>query len=186
MNVAVDRRVGIDGARPRLLRLAGLLLRNDESAEDAVAQALRTANGQAGDLAAGSDLIDILKERIADQLRRRQAEGGADARGEDDGTETIDGLFGANGRRAAPVRDWDGPEGALASRRFTDMLESCVAELPPALAQVLLLREWMQFDSGAVCRALGIAEAECRSRLFRARVLLGERMQRRWLAGRMG
>jgi RNA polymerase sigma-70 factor (TIGR02943 family) len=186
MNVAIDGRVVIDGTRRRLVKLAGLLLRNDERAEDAVEQAMRTASGPADDVAAGSDLIGILKDQIADQLRRRQAEVGADAGGEDDGSETIDGLFGANGRRAAPVADWGDAQIASSRREFTATLEACVGQLPPALAQVLLMREWMQCETGTICRVLGIAEAECHARLFRARLLLGTCLQRRWFAGRAG
>ena len=186
MKGVIDRRVDIDGARLRLLKLAVLLLRNDEWAEDAVEQALRTATGKGNDATAGSDLVGILKESIADRLRRGQCDVGADARGEGADTETIDGLFGADGRRAAPVFDWGDPGIASSSREFAAALEACVGELPTTLAQVLLLREWMRFDAEAVCRTLGIAEAECRSRLLRARLLLGDQMQRRWPARRAG
>ena len=180
MNVDVNRRVVIDGARRRLVKLAGLLLRNDEWAEDAVEQALRSAPERVDDLAADLALIGILKDRIADQLRRRNAEVGAGARGEDGGIETIDGLFSADGRRTAPVADWGDAEAASSSREFTTTLEACVGELPPALAQVLLLREWMQFDIGAICRALNVSAGECRARLLHARLRLCVCMQRRW------
>lgn len=178
----VDQGVVTNGGRPRLLKLAGLLLRNDEWVEDAVEQALREVPERADDPAAVPALIGMLRARIAEQLRRRNAAVGSDARGEDDGSDTIDELYSADGRRLAPVADWSDVELASSSREFAAALEACLEELPPTLAQVLLLREWMRYDTGAICRMLGLSSGECRERLLHARLRLSVGMQRRWPA----
>jgi len=180
MNVAIDRRVVIDDARLRLLKLAGLLLCNDERAEDVVEQALRAAPDWAGNAPSGPAMIGILKARIAEQLRRRSAVVDADACGEDGSSEAIDELFSVDGLRVAPVADWGDAELASSSRAFGVSLEACFDELPPALAQVLLLREWMRYDVETIGRVLDVSARECRERLLHARLRLGASMQRRW------
>jgi len=185
MNVAAEPYAAIEGERPRLLKLAGLLLRNGEWAERAVEQTLRAAREAAGGPATGAALTGILKDRIADRLRLRRGEVVAAARREAGGADPLDALFGADGRRAAPVRDWGDSPAASSNGEFMATLQSCIEDLPPSLATVLLLREWMQYDTGALCRALGLSEAECLARLLRARLLLGECLQRRWFDARL-
>ena len=60
------------------------------------------------------------------------------------------------------------------------MLEACLEYLPNKQGRVFLMREWLQLDSSAICRELGIAPTNLWVMLHRARLRLRECLQIRW------
>jgi RNA polymerase sigma-70 factor (ECF subfamily) len=176
----------IAGYRTYLLRYARLQLRNDTWAEDAVSETVLAALAKPQAFARRSQLktwlVGILKHKVIDLLRSRQrevalpepADGG-------DGSEELDALlFQADGHFATPPADWGDPEKALAAREFFEVLEACAQKLPPAMARVFMMREWLELSSEEICQELALTPTNLYVQLHRARLRLRECLELNW------
>jgi RNA polymerase sigma-70 factor (TIGR02943 family) len=170
--------------RPQLVRFAHAQLRNDAWAEDAVSETVLAALAKPQSFAGQSQLktwlVGILKHKLVDQIRRHGREVSATT---DEDDEDIDALvFNEGGMwRVEPV-DWGDPEGALSRREFFEVLEVCVDELPGVQGRVFMMREWLELETGEICKALGITSTNCWVLLHRARLRLQMCLQQRWFA----
>lgn len=172
--------------RPLLLKLARLQLRNEAWAEDAVADTLVAALEGAPRFAGESQwrtwVVGILKHKIVDQLRRGLREPSlADPEDADDAA--VAAMYRSDGHLVERAAHWGDPEAAAASAQFLAVLQACVERLPPALAQVFMMREWLELETPAVCKNLGITATNCHVMLHRARLRLRECLEVHWLAG---
>jgi len=176
--------------RQYLLRFARLQLRNDTWAEDCVSETMLAALSRPQAFAQRSQLktwlVGILKHKVIDCLRGRQREvalpdGGADG----DGGDELDALlFRADGHFASPPSDWGDPERALSSRQFFEVLEMCTDKLPPAMARVFMMREWLELSSEEICKDLGLTTTNLYVQLHRARLRLRECLELNWFSRR--
>src|SRR4029434_9755296 len=120
-------------ARPVLLRIARLQLRNDAVAEDVVSETLIAAlEGRdrfSGQSQVRTWLVGILKHKIIDHFRRGQRDISIDALEEELGTEDVDQLFRADGHRVSAPLDWGDPEASLTRVPFLDVLPACIDRL---------------------------------------------------------
>jgi RNA polymerase sigma-70 factor (ECF subfamily) len=91
-------------------------------------------------------------------------------------------MFQADGHFVTPPADWGDPERALASRQFFEVLEACTENLPPAMARVFMMREWLEMDSDDICQELGLTATNLYVQLHRARLRLRECLELRWFA----
>lgn len=188
MEAALELNATLGGMRPLLLKLARLQLRNEAWAEDVVSETMLAAIEQAQRFEARSKMrtwvIGILKHKIVDQLRRQMREVSIEAQIESGEIEEFDELFNDEGRRLEPVQSWGDPEELLSRQEFFEVLQSCVDALPPALARIFLMREWLEYDTAQLCKELNITATNCHVMLFRARMRLRECVGRKW--GRRG
>ncbi len=174
--------------RNYLLRYARLQLRNDAWAEDAVSETLLAALTKPQSFGNRSQLktwlVGILKHKVIDILRQRQREVSLpDDAG--DGSDELDALmFKADGHYATPPAEWGNPEQALASRQFFEVLEACAEKLPPAMARVFMMREWLELSSEAICKELGLTQTNLYVQLHRARLRLRECLEQNWFSHR--
>jgi len=172
--------------RPTLLRIARLQLRNDAWAEDAVSETLVSALEAAGRFGGQSQLktwvVGILKHKIIDQFRRCGREVSIEATTEAAQVETFDELYTPDGARVTEPIDWGDPEAAYSRVQFFDILQTCVEELPVALARVFMMREWLEWDTRQICKEVGISSTNCFVMLHRARIRLRECLEMRWFA----
>ncbi len=174
--------------RGYLLRFARLQLRNDAWAEDAVSETLLAALSKRQSFAQRSQLktwlVGILKHKVVDMLRSRRREVPL-PESDGDGSEELDALmFQADGHFAAPPADWGDPERALASRQFFEVLEACTEKLPPAMARIFMMREWLELPSEEICKELGLTATNLYVQLHRARLRLRECLELNWFADR--
>jgi RNA polymerase sigma factor (sigma-70 family) len=97
----------------------------------------------------------------------------------------IDQCFDNYGRwdEAAAPRAWNDPEAATAQPRFTEILRTCLAELPPRMARIIYLREVLGKSVEDICNSLEITESDCSKMLFTARLRLRAGIEARCLAG---
>jgi RNA polymerase sigma-70 factor (ECF subfamily) len=72
-----------------------------------------------------------------------------------------------------------GPDREAEDRELSAIVERGIAELTPDYRQVILLRHFAQLSYEEMGEALGIEEKTVKSRLFTARRLLGEILERR-------
>jgi RNA polymerase sigma-70 factor (ECF subfamily) len=170
--------------RPTLLRIARLQLRNDAWAEDAVSETMVSALEGAGRFGGQSQLktwvVGILKHKIIDQFRRCGREVSIEAAAEAAQVETFDELFTQDSHRINQPLDWGDPEAAYARVQFFEVLQTCVDELPAALARVFMMREWLEWDTALICKESGISSTNCFVMLHRARMRLRECLEMRW------
>lgn len=170
--------------RAYLLRYARLQLRNDAWAEDAVSETLLAAIAKPRSFENRSQLktwlVGILKHKIIDIFRQRQREVALDSDGSE-GDDELDNLaFRADGHFARQPAEWGDPEQSLASREFMEILEACSGKLPPAMARVFLMREWLELSSEDICKELGLTPTNLYVQLHRARLRLRECLELNW------
>ena len=174
--------------RSYLLRYARLQLRNDSWAEDAVSETLLAALSKPQAFGRRSQLktwlVGILKHKVIDILRQRQRQREVSLeQDEGDGSDELDALmFQADGHFTSPPADWGDPESALASRQFFEVLEACAQKLPPAMARVFMMREWLELPSEAICKELALTPTNLYVQLHRARLRLRECLELNWFA----
>ena len=175
------------GLRPVLFKLARLQLRNDTWAEDVVSETLIAALEAAPTFAGQSQLktwvVGILKHKIIDQFRRAGREVSADAQAEAAEVESFDELFAPDGHRSSKPLDWGDPEENLRRTQFFEILQLCVDKLPPTLARIFMMREWLEYETGEICKELGITSTNAFVMLHRARLRLRECLEMNWFAG---
>ena len=166
----------VESERPYLLRYARLQLRDRHTAEDAVQEALVAAlAGEAG-FAGRSNLrtwlTGILKHKIVDAIRRMSREGPLDS------ADEFEALFDERGHWIEMPAAWQDPDASLDQKQFFAVLEDCLAKLPAKTAQAFMMREHMGFQTGDICKELGITATHCWVLLYRARMALRQRGHR--------
>ncbi|GMG81634.1 RNA polymerase sigma factor [Paralimibaculum aggregatum] len=167
---------------PRLFRVARGIARSDAEAEEIVQESYLAAFGG---LAAfrGEARFSTWITRIAVNAalqRRRRAQADPAHEGYDTVTEsdvTRDTVLPFPGGGAAQ------PEAEAGRRQVREMLEQAVAELPPELRIVFLLREAEGMSTLAVARDLALNPVTVKTRLFRARQRLRRAIERRLQGG---
>jgi RNA polymerase sigma-70 factor (ECF subfamily) len=178
----------LEAMRPQLVRFAQLQLRNEALAEDAVQDALMAVlekpAGFRGQSSLRTYVTGILKFKIIDSLRRAAREPQLDAAGGLDGDDAIDALFAADGHTREMPRQWGDPDGTLVQRDFFRVLEVCLEKLPAQAARVFMMREWLEFDTGEICKELSMSSANVWVVLYRARLRLRECLDLNWFGHR--
>ncbi|GAA3528887.1 RNA polymerase factor sigma-70 [Zobellella aerophila] len=175
-----------DELRLQMLKFATLQLRDSHLAEDAVQEALlgafRHAQAFAGRAAYKTWVFAILKNKIADLLRKNQRLVNISSltRTEDDGLE--EALFNQRGmwqRDERPVA-WSSPEGSAEDSQFWRIFEACLDDLPPNQGRVFMMREFVGLESRDICAELEIGVSNLNVLLYRARLRLRECLENKW------
>jgi RNA polymerase sigma-70 factor (ECF subfamily) len=145
-----------------LYRVAFSVLRNPSDAEDAVQEAFMRVLRHRDTLAEVRDqrvwLIRIVWNIVLDRKRR------AKTRPETDDVAELARVLPSNGLSA---------EAQAAAAQHHAQVLACVEKLPAKERQVLMLSAFEELNSVEIATVLGITESSVRSRLFRARNLMG-------------
>jgi len=146
-------------------RVAYAVLRNRADAEDAAQETFLRVVRQRGRLAAVREprawLARIAWRAALDRRRRARPEVSLD-----------DAAAAVRGLRAAGA----GAEQVASDAQMLTLLERLIASLPRELREALTLSTVEEMTSAEVAAALGIPEASVRTRVFRARQLLREKL----------
>lgn len=157
----------VDQYATTLYRVAFSVLRNAADAEDAVQEAFLRVLRHRDTLEEVRDqrvwLIRIVWNIVLDRKRR------AKTRPE---TDDISELA-----RVLPATGLSADERAAAAQHHAQILE-LVDRLPAKERQVLVLSAFEELNSVEIAEVLGITESSVRSRLFRARNLMADLLQR--------
>lgn len=171
-----------------LFRYAMMKLRDEHMAEDAVQDTLLAAlQGQksfAGDSAARTWLVGILKHKIVDLIRKKVREPtlvNVDEPIDFAQDEVTEAMFNDTGHWTSPCQDWGSPDKVLEQKRFWKVLAECLKRLPPQLAMLYSLREISGMDTEDICKDLNISSTNSWVMLHRARLGLKQCFEIHWL-----
>jgi RNA polymerase sigma-70 factor (ECF subfamily) len=84
------------------------------------------------------------------------------------------------------VPEWQQPESQAERKQMMQVLEGCMACLPPQTRRVFVMRAWLGFESDEIRARLDLSADNVRTILHRARMALRECMQRRWIGDGKG
>ena len=147
----------------RLFRVAWAVTKSRSEAEDVVQESWVLAFqhlDQVSDTARfGAWLTRVV---VNESLRRRRLDRRHQELGEDE--------------EAHPMSDEESPEKLAAERELRPVLERALSSLPEILRTVFVLREVEGMSVADVAATLGIAEGTVKTRAFRAREVLRERI----------
>lgn len=166
-----------------LFRYALKRVGKSETAEDLVQEtflaALRSAASFEGRSKAQTWLIGILRNKIADHLRKisRQQEKEAADRVES-------GIF-RNGHWQMGLKPWpEDPAKWTENQEFWQVVSQCQGKLPAKLALAFRMRDMEDLSMAEICETLEITSTNLSVRLHRARILLRDCLERNWFAAR--
>ncbi|MDZ4307021.1 sigma-70 family RNA polymerase sigma factor [Allopontixanthobacter sp.] len=179
----------IEQVRAEMLRFARLQLGDDAEVEDAVqealAGALRNERSFRAEAAFKTWIIAILKNKIADILRRRQRHKSLAAQGPNDDFETgeYSAAFDSRGKwqEMSRPRPWGNPEESLHSQQFLAIFDSCLGCLPARQARVFMMREIIELEPAEISAETGLSMANIYVLLHRARLGLRACLESNWL-----
>lgn len=166
--------------RTDMFRFAQLQLRNRETAEDmvqdAIESALRNASSFSGRSSLKTWVFTILKNRIIDHLRQagRTIPMSSLVDEGEDWQERLEALFNERGgwRDSARPAAWPNPERSMQNTQFWVVFEGCLDLLPANTARVFMMREFLELEAAEICAHLGLTISNCHVILHRARLKL--------------
>ncbi|HTM57077.1 MAG TPA: RNA polymerase sigma factor [Candidatus Udaeobacter sp.] len=152
-----------------MLTLARSMLRDRDQADDVVAESLirihDAAPGFRGERGLKTWVMRIVANRCRDVIRRRRFDAGT--------ADTLDPIAHA-GLRVEPEAEWDE---SMDRRTVLAVLERAIVALPEEQREAVILKERLGYSVAETAETLGISESAVKSRLFRARAALLERLR---------
>lgn len=183
MTAAADFSSLIASLRPRLLGFARLQLRSAAAAEDVVQEALLAAMEGApqfkGDAAFSTWVFAILKNKIIDEMRR-SSRNRDDVDAEEALDDALSALFDQRDHWVDMPPAWGNPEASLEQKRFWEVMDACLTQLPASPARAFTMREFLGLETEEICKELSISTSNCWVLLHRARLALRECLNLRW------
>jgi len=177
----------LEDVRQQMVRFAMLQLGDSHQAEDAVQEALigalKNAASFGGRAALKTWIFAILKNKIADILRRKQRSVNfSSLLREEDENEDFSALFDHRGHWNLDERPvaWGNPEACLQETHFWRVFELCLDNMPPKQARVFMMREFIELESDEICATLELTTSNLHVLLHRARLRLRECIENKW------
>lgn len=172
----------------QMLKFAEIQLNDHQLAEDAVQEALigamKNAKSFSGKSAFKTWVFAILKNKIADILRKRHrtVEVTNLAGNSADEDEDFSNLFDEKGHWANGMepKHWGDPEQSLNNDKFWIVLEACLENLPERQAKVFMMREYLGLSSDEICENETLSVSNLHVILYRARMRLQKCLEMRW------
>lgn len=167
------------GSYGRRLYSVGLrLLRNPQDAEDVVQETLLKAFQAIDSFREDSSLYTWLY-RIAcnESLMKLRARGRQQ-------TVPIDPYLPKfeEGHHVEAIEDWSGlPDRMLESQELSEFFERCVDELPEEYRVAYVLKDVEKLSEEQVCRILKLTKPAMKNRVHRARLVIRQRIEERFL-----
>ena len=179
----LDPTAWVDAHGDHLYRFALARLRNPDSAEEVVQQALLAAltarHSFRGRSSERTWLTAILKRKVADWLRktvRRRL------REESLTDKTTDALFTRGGKWKKKPDEWSPDDLGREMNRteFQEALAECLGKLPDRLRQVFVLKHVDETTSTEICQAVGVTPTNLGVMMHRARLRLWRCLTVNW------
>ena len=172
----------------QLQKFAEMQLNDHQLAEDAVQEALigamKNAKSFSGKSAFKTWVFAILKNKIADILRKRHRTvevtnlAGNSASEDEDFSKLFDEKGHWNTGMAP--KTWGDPEASFKEDQFWVVFETCLENLPEKQAKVFMMREHIGLSSDEICENEGLSVSNLHVILYRARMRLQKCLEMRW------
>lgn len=176
----------IEALRQQLLPFASNQLADQHLAEDVVQEALLAAFQGAdrfrGRAALKTWVFAILRNKIADALRKRHRGELSATELSNDGDDGGNDLFDRRGHwtESAQPQGWGRPEETAHNTEFWKVIELCLDRLPAQQSRVFLMREVVQLDTAEICGELNVTVSNLNVLLYRARLRLRDCLEDCW------
>ena len=172
-----------------LYRYALSRIKDPTIAEDLVQEtflaALKAHQNFQGRSTARTWMIAILKHKIVDYIRKKVREPASDkveSLSDAAANESVDGSFDRDGEWKDRPAEWAvNPTKLYEQKEFIDILYRCLGELPERQAKAFMMREIDGLSTDEICKALGISATNSWVILYRARMLLRQCLEIKWL-----
>jgi len=172
----------------QMQKFAEMKLKDHQLAEDAVQEALigamKNAKSFSGKSAFKTWVFAILKNKIADILRKRHrtVEVTNLAGNSQDEDEDFSNLFDETGHWANGMEpnSWGDPEQSFKDDQFWLVLEKCLEHLPARQAKIFMMREYMGLSSDEICKNEELSVSNLHVILYRARMRLQTCLGMKW------
>ena len=184
----------LEEIRQQMLKFALLQLNEQHLAEDAVQEALlgamKNAKAFSGKAALKTWIFAILRNKIADILRKRHRQAEISSSqlnfvNADEQDDDMGELFDVSGKWTSeemPV-EWQNPEASFKQEQFWQVFEICLNNLPGRQARVFMMREYIGLDSDEICVEADLTTSNLHVLLYRARLRLQKCLESQWLKG---
>ena len=150
----------LDSYGDYLYRYALFRLNEPAVAEDVVQETLLCAiKAQENFSGAASErmwLLGIMRHKIVDHIRKSQRESLV-YREPTAISDMSEDVFDAHGQWNTNISSWSHPDKSLEQEQFWPILNDCIANLPPKLAQAFVLREIDGMTNDEICKELEIS-----------------------------
>jgi RNA polymerase sigma-70 factor (ECF subfamily) len=181
--------VWVDEYGDFLYRYALSRVKDPSTAEDLVQEtflaALKARRNFRGRSSARTWLIAILKHKIVDHIRkkvREQASDKIESLFDAAVYDSDDAIFNGRGDWKTPPAKWAAnPTKLYEQKEFIDILYLCLGELPERQAKAFMMREIDGLSTDEICKALNISATNSWVILYRARMLLRQCLEIKWL-----
>ena len=175
--------------RPALLKYALIHLSSVDDAQDCVQEALLATIANEADFNGNASyktyIFSILKNKVADCLRLRyRSHAEYSSVDHDDFDDCFDGK--GHWSENEEIASWDAPADELASKQFLAVLDLCIHNLPPKLAQIFSLKEFMGYEPESICLDLKVSKDVYWQSMSRARKTIQNCLNIRYFGGGRG
>ncbi len=166
----------VDDHADALYRFALLRVRDKHTVEDLLQETYLAALGSSrafrGDSSTRTWLVAILRLKIIDYYRRTSKE-------HNPSQTTVPTEFSSE--RKERLRKWNcEPSRTLENQEFWQVFRNCVDKLPATLTRAFSLRELDGCSPRQVCELLKITQENLAVRIYRARTLLRDCLDKHW------
>lgn len=188
--------VFIKEIRPRMLALATLQLADEALAEDTVQEALvaaiKNADSFSGRSALKTWIFAILKNKIIDSLRKRNRSVETSVTSCGLEQHQVDERLSDTAENKShflpddQASAWTQPMSSIRSEHFMRVFDTCLKGLSEKQARLIMMREFLEFDSAEICSSMDISVSNLHVMLHRARTGLRECLECNWVDEQAG
>jgi RNA polymerase sigma-70 factor (ECF subfamily) len=176
--------------RTQMLAFARSQLNHEQEAEDAVQEALtgafKNAERFAHQAALKTWIFTILRNKIADLLRKRYRNLESDSYDEcNECGDGDDSWFDQRGHWHSERKPsaWTGTDQQALSEDFWQVFDHCLNHLPADQGRVFMMREMLELSSAEICHNLALSTSNLHVQLHRARLRLRDCLSSNWFEG---
>lgn len=124
-------------------------------------------------------LYSILKNKIADHLRRKYREKSSSL--EDYSENYLDDFFDDRGEWLVKPTKWkDAPQQNFEQQEFLGVVRQCLERLPQKQNDAFRMREFDETGSEEICKVLGISSTNYWVLMHRARLVVRKCLENNW------
>jgi RNA polymerase sigma-70 factor (ECF subfamily) len=160
----------------------------EDMVQETFLSAIKAKGGFKGESTEKTWLVSILKNKIIDHYRKKDALKNAEQYLADTEQEFTNNFFDATDghwlAHALPVQWSESADKAIGDAEFNDILQSCIKKMPNKLAPVFIAKFIDEEDTDEICKVHKISSSNYWVILHRARVLMRNCLEKNWFGSK--